>query len=541
MSTPSYHQQEDFKLRNQKLKEIEEMGIDPFPPKFTPTEKAESLIKKYEGQEVGHSEDGANGSTDSVCVAGRLVLFRAMGKNAFAQIQDDTGRIQVMFNRDLTEVTGFDRETNESKPIKFIEKKIDLGDIIGIEGHLFRTQKNELTIYAKKVTLLCKTVLSLPDKHSGLSDKGVRYRKRYLDLISNQEVKKTFEIRSKIMKVIRSYFEDAGFLEVETPVLQNIYGGAEARPFKTHLNALDQEMFLRISLEIPLKKLIVGGFDKVFEIGKVFRNEGIDKTHNPEFTEIEAYASYWDYNDMMTFIENLCEKIALDLFGTTKLEFLKEGDEQPTVIDIKAPWKRMSMIESIKTYGDIDIYAHSDDELRSILKEKGEDDPKDIDQAPRGKLIAMLFEAFVEEHLIQPHHITDHPIETTPLCKLHRDPKLRKERIVERFESFIFANELANSYTELNDPVLQRTLLEDQNKKRETGDDEAHPLDEDFIEAICQGMPPCCGVGMGIDRLVMLLTRQISIRDVLFFPLMRFDDKPAKPPTKESLNKEQPV
>lgn len=524
MNTPSYHEHEEFNLRVKKREEIKDLGIEPYPHKYEPTQTAEYLHKQYEGKEVGHSDDGASGSTDSVKIGGRIVLFRAMGKNAFAQIQDHTGKIQVMFNRELTEVVGFDREKNESKPIKFIEKKLDLGDIIGIEGHLFRTQKNELTVYAKNVTVLCKTLLPLPDKHSGLVDKGVRYKKRYLDLICNEEVKKTFEIRSQIIKIIRNYFEEASFLEVETPIMQNIYGGAAAKPFTSHLNALDQEMFLRISLEIPLKKLLVGGFDRVFEIGKVFRNEGIDKTHNPEFTEIEAYASYWDYNDMMSFIEKLFEKIGLELYGTTEIPFVKEGQEEPTVIDVKAPWIRMTMKDAIANYGKIEVDKLSDDELKKLLLDKGEEDPKKVKSASRGALVALLFENFAEEHLIQPHHIIDHPIETTPLCKPHRNPKIGAEGYVERFESFVFGTELTNSYTELNDPVLQRKLLVDQAKQKDAGDEEAHPLDEDFIEAICQGMPPCCGLGMGIDRLVMLFTKRTTIKDVLLFPLMKTDE-----------------
>ena len=279
-------------------------------------------------------------------------------------------------------------------------------------------------------------------------------------------------------------------------------------------------MFLRISLELPLKKLIVGGFHKVYEMGKVFRNEGIDKTHNPEFTMLEAYAAYWDYKDMMVFTENLFEEIALKLYGTTKLTYKREDTEEEVIVDVKAPWKRLSMKESIKVYANIDVDTLSDNEMHDILKKKGVEDQK-LKNAPRGILIALMFEEFVEEHLIQPHHIIDHPIETTPLCKLHRDPSLRKEKFVERFETFILGNEFCNSYSELNDPVLQRALLEDQAQKKEAGDEEANPLDEEFIEAICQGMPPTGGLGIGLDRLTMLFTGAHSIRDVLFFPIMK--------------------
>lgn len=519
MTTPEYHHHEEFINRSQKLEEIQSLGIDSYPPTFTPSATFQELNVKYEAQELGHSEEAAEGKTETVRVAGRLVLFRAMGKNAFAHLQDETGRIQIMFNRDLTQMQGY-QPTPEMSAIKFIEKKIDLGDILGVEGNLFRTQKGELTIFAKQVTLLCKSLLPLPDKHSGLADKGVRYRKRWLDLIAHPEVVHTFQMRSRILQLVRQYFERLGFMEVETPVLQNVYGGAQAKPFITKLNALEQEMFLRISLEIPLKKLIVGGLLKVFEIGKVFRNEGIDRTHNPEFTELEAYAAYWDYNDMMVLTENLFEEIAVKLFKTTQLT-LKSEDGTETTIDLKAPWKRLSMKESIKLYGKLDVDQLTPDQMRKILLDKGTIDPKEVNQATRGALIALLFEEFVEEHLIQPHHIIDHPIETTPLCKLHRDPHLREERFVERFETFILGGEFCNSYTELNDPILQRELLIEQSEKRAAGDEEASPLDEEFIESICQGLPPTGGLGIGIDRLVMLFTNAHSIRDILLFPLMR--------------------
>jgi lysyl-tRNA synthetase class 2 len=519
MTEPEYHNHEEFLLRSQKLAEIQALGINPYPPKFTPDATPGELASRWEGKEPGHSEEAAESKTEPVTVAGRLVLFRAMGKNAFAHLQDATGRIQVMFNRDLTKVEGF-TPTAEMTALKWIEKKIDLGDLLGVEGNLFRTQKGELTLFAKRVTLLCKSLLPLPDKHSGLADKGVRYRKRWLDLIASPEVVQIFQIRSQILQWIRQYFERHNFMEVETPVLQNVYGGAQAKPFTTTLNALDQEMFLRISLEIPLKKLIVGGHLRVFEIGKVFRNEGLDRTHNPEFTELEAYAAFWDYNDMMVLTENLFEEIALKLFGTTQMTFQSEDGEEKT-IDLKTPWKRLSMKESLRVYGNLDIDQMSDGKIRDILRDTGSIDPKELAESSRGALIALAFEEFVEEHLIQPHHIIDHPIETTPLCKLHRDPFLRKEGFVERFETFILGAEFCNSYTELNDPILQRQLLVAQAQKKASGDEEASPLDEEFIESICQGMPPTGGLGIGIDRLVMLFTKAHSIRDVLYFPIMR--------------------
>jgi lysyl-tRNA synthetase class 2 len=422
----------------------------------------------------------------------------------------------VMFNKDQTQVASL---PNGESPMKFIEKKLDLGDIIGIEGHLFRTQKGELTLFAKEVTLLCKTLLPLPDKHSGLTDKGTRYRKRWLDLITNQESIERLKTRSFLVSKIRKYFEEANFMEVETPVLQNIYGGAEARPFISELNALHQTMYLRIAIEISLKKLIVGGLSRVFEIGKVYRNEGIDRTHNPEFTMLESYAAYWDYNDVMIFTENLFAHLAKELYGTTEIGLRKDKQGNEHLIDLKTPWKRLSMKDAIREYGKIDPDKLSDGAMKEKLKGKIEEDK--LKNAPRGKLIAYLFEEFAEPSLIQPHHIIDHPIETTPLCKLHRDPKLREEQFVERFETFILGYEFCNAYSELNDPELQRTLLEQQNQMREGGDDEANPMDEEFIEAICQGMPPTGGLGIGIDRLTMLFTDAFSIRDVVYFPMMR--------------------
>ncbi|MCE5293029.1 MAG: lysine--tRNA ligase [Chlamydiales bacterium] len=517
-----YRDNEEYQNRLRKLDELMAMGIDPYPHSFTPTNEAESLLAQYGNAKVGSSEEAEKGTTPLAVVAGRLMLFRAMGKNAFAHIQDKGGRIQVMFNRDNTQVTSYSPEgTGEEvqTPLKLIEKKFDLGDIIGIEGHLFHTQKGELTIYAKKVTLLSKSLLSLPEKHSGLSDKEIRYRKRWLDLISHTEVQKTFRDRSQILRLVRNFFEELNFLEVETPVLQNIYGGAAAKPFTTHLNALDQSMFLRISLEIPLKKLLIGGMDRVYEIGKVFRNEGIDRTHNPEFTMLEAYASYWDYNDMMRVTETLLETIALALHNSTVVTLFNPETNTSTQVDFKAPWRRMTMKESIKHYANIDMDALSDDDLRKILN--GLVDPKELAKCNRGLLTQHIFENKVEEHLVQPHHITDHPIETTPLCKPHRDPKDRASGLIERFESFVMTKELANAYSELNDPVLQRELLEQQAAKKDAGDEEANPMDDEFLEAICQGMPPAGGLGIGIDRLTMLFTNSHSIRDVLYFPMMR--------------------
>ncbi|KAF3361828.1 Lysine--tRNA ligase [Chlamydiales bacterium STE3] len=523
---PEYHAHDEFITRTKKLEEIRQLGVDPYPHHFSPSIDAEKLHLKYNDQPIGTSEEAADGKTEEVTLAGRLVLFRGMGKNAFAHLQDTTGRTQLMFNRDATKVTGFNG-TEELTPYKFIEKKIDLGDIIGVTGHVFRTHKGELTVFVTKLTLLSKTLLPLADKHGGLADKELRYRKRWLDLISNHDVQKTFLLRSKILEWIRSYMYGEQFIEVETPVLQSMYGGAEARPFLTKLNALDQEMFLRISLEIPLKKLIVGGMDRIFEIGKVFRNEGIDRTHNPEFTMIEAYAAYFDYNDMMRLVENLFELIAKKLTGDTKITVFSSERNEDVVLDMKAPWPRLTMKEAIAKFANLDVDTLSDQEIKKLLEDSGHIDLDKLKTLSRGLLIAALFEVKAEPHLIQPHHITDHPIETTPLCKLHRNPADREQGIVERFESFIMGSEICNAYSELNDPELQRELLERQAARRDAGDEEASPLDEEFIEAICQGMPPTGGVGIGIDRLMMIFTNAHSIRDVLYFPWM-------KPQSKES-------
>jgi len=332
----------------------------------------------------------------------------------------------------------------------------------------------------------------------------------------------TFKKRSQMLQVIRDVLREEEFLEVETPILQNQYGGAEARPFTTHINAIEQEFYLRISLEIALKKLLVGGISRVFEISKVFRNEGIDRTHNPEFTMIEAYAAYWDYNDMMNFMEKLIERIATTLHGSTTLTY--SHLDHPVEVDLKGPWKRMTMKESIEEYAGLVVDHLSDGEMKRVLEERTEIEMDALAEAPRGALIAMLFDELVVKHLIQPHHITDHPIETTPLCKLHRNEKDREEGIVERFESFLLGRELCNAYTELNDPLMQRELLEKQADQLQRGNEEAHPLDEEFVEAICQGMPPTAGIGIGIDRLAMLFTDAASIRDVLYFPIMRGDN-----------------
>lgn len=515
-----YQNSEEYQNRTQNLLELKRLGIDPYPPKFTPSHTAIDLHMQYGKARVGESSDAEQGTTPLISIAGRLVLFRPMGKNAFAHIQGDSGRIQVMFNRDHTFIEGYSPKEEDLSHMKLLEKRFDLGDILGVEGHLFHTHKGELTIYVKKVTLLSKSLLPLPDKHSGLTDKEMRYRKRWLDLISDPAVRKVFADRSKIFQLIRQHLSDLGFMEVETPILGSLYGGAAARPFTTQLHALKQDMFLRISLEISLKKLLVGGFDRIFEIGKVFRNEGIDKSHNPEFSLLEAYAAYWDYNDIMHLVETMVENIALSLHDSTKVSVFVPATQETIVVDFRTPWKRLSMKESIKTYANIDCDALTEDQMRQILIAEGLSELQ-LKSASRGLLIAHLFETKVEHLLIQPHHIIDHPIETTPLCRPHRDPKLRKEGLIERFESFVLGGELCNAYSELNDPDIQRELLEQQARRRSQGDEEANPYDEEFVEAMCQGMPPAGGFGIGLDRLVMLFTNSHSIRDVIFFPWMK--------------------
>lgn len=519
MSTElDYLKQEDFLCRSAKLKEITTLGINPYPYAFDDVIDVRSVREQFSSQSLGHSEDAMEKKTPRVKVAGRLVLFRCMGKNIFGQILDHNHKIQIMFNKHFSTVEGLSPDA-EISPIKFIEKKLDLGDILGIEGFLFFTQLGELTILVEKVTLLSKALVPLPDKHLGLMNKEIRYRKRWVDLISSDNVRDTFIKRSLIIKWIREFMDQHGFMEVETPILQTIYGGAEATPFTTTLQALHTEMFLRISLEIALKKLLVGGASRVYEIGKVFRNEGIDRTHNPEFTMIEAYAAYIDYHAVMVFVENLVEYVVKKLNnGNTVIVYshLKSGEQK---IDLKAPWIRMTMKESIKVYAGIDIDLHGDHELRNLLKTRAAMPEEKLKDASRGNLIAMLFDEFVCDHLIQPHHITDHPIETTPLCKTLRNGDTS---LVERFESFCLGKELCNAYSELNDPLQQRKLLEQQlQKKASQPDSEYHPMDEEFLEALCQGMPPAGGFGIGIDRLVMILTDSPSIRDVLYFPLMR--------------------
>ncbi|MBM3201988.1 MAG: lysine--tRNA ligase [Chlamydiae bacterium] len=515
---PEYFNFDEYKIRLAKLNKFAELGVEPYPHSYNPTTTVEDLVKNP--PEALDFETAKQTSDHAVRIAGRVMLSRPMGTNIFVQLQEGNERIQVLFNRGVVKVKGL-LEDQEVTAHKFLEKWVDLGDFLGIEGQVFRTQKGELTIFAKEVTFLSKSLLPLPDKYSGLKNKEIRYRKRWLDLIANPEVFEIFRMRSKIFALIREYFTLHKFLEVETPVLSSVYGGANARPFTTHLNALKQDMYLRIALELPLKELIIGGFQRVYEMGRLFRNEGIDATHNPEFSMVEAYAAYWDYNDVMKFTEELYAYVAKGIYGTTKIGVRKDRKGNEHEVDVQTPWIRLTMKESIKKYAGYDVDALSDDEMRKILLEKADVDPAKIKKAKRGILVATFFEEFVEHHLIQPHHITDHPIETTPLCKYHRSPSEKAQGIVERFESFFLGMEITNAYSELNDPLIQRSLLEEQERLLLAGDEEANPIDEDFLEAMNQGMPPTGGVGIGLDRLVMIITGATSIRDVLFFPLMK--------------------
>ncbi|MCH9611840.1 MAG: Lysine--tRNA ligase [Chlamydiia bacterium] len=523
----TYRDSTDYQTRLSKLSDLEEQGVDPYPHVFEEMEGIGAIGQRFTDLKDADYAGAMEGTTPRVRTAGRVILFRAMGKNCFATIQHHGKSLQILCNRDTSAIVrSGDTTASESlTDFKCIEKKLDLGDYIGVEGNLFFTQKGELTLFVKELTLLSKALLPLPDKHNKLSDKEARYRKRHLDLISNHEVFDTFLLRSRVLREVRNYFEDHQFVEVETPVLQQNYGGANARPFTTHLNALNQDMFLRISLELPLKKLLVGGFDRIFEIGKVFRNEGIDKTHNPEFTMLESYAAFWDYHQLMEFTENLIATVAQNVLGTTVIGQMTNPDGVEVTVDLKAPWKRISMKDSIREYAKLDVDGMSDEQMAHYLIEQTEINPNKTKGAPRGMLISYLFEELVEPYLLEPHHITDHPLETTPLCKLHRDKELRAEKIIERFETFVCGNELINAYSELNDSVQQYELLASQERLKQGGDDEACPMDEEFVEAMAHGMPPAGGVGIGIDRLIMLLSHSPTIREVIFFPLMKREDQ----------------
>ncbi|MFT4261335.1 MAG: lysine--tRNA ligase [Candidatus Woesearchaeota archaeon] len=479
-----------IKDRLNKLANLQNQGIEPFPHNFSKKKQDISKIKKeFDGLE-SQTHTGKQRT-----VAGRIMLLRNMGKAAFITIKDDFDTIQLYLRKQDTK--NFDILTN-----------LDIGDFIGAKGEVFTTKVGELTIYANYVEFLAKATRPLPDKHHGLQDTELKYRKRHLDLIMNKETEITMTKRLKIMAAIREFFTKKGFLEVETPILHPIYGGAAAKPFKTYHNELKSNLYLRISPELYLKRLIVGGYSKVYDINKNFRNEGIDTTHNPEFTMLEAYQTYADYNDMMSLFEELYEFVALKVNGTTKTLF--KGKE----VDVKAPWSRIPMLDSIKKYAKIDASNMSEKELYDFVKKNKVKFDKEVNW---GNLVAAIFEEYCEDKYTNPVFIIDHPKETTPLCKAHRnDP-----RLIERFEPFSCGMELGNAYSELNDPIHQRKLLEDQARQLKGGDEEANPMDEDFLEAIEHGMPPTGGVGIGLDRMIMLLLGKDSIRDVIFFPTMK--------------------
>lgn len=479
-----------MKIRIEKLEELQEKGENPFDvTKYERTHNSKQVIDNYDELEG-----------KDVSVAGRIMAKRIMGKASFCHIQDMQGKLQSYVSLN---------DLGEEKYKVF--KTYDIGDIVGIKGFVFKTKTGEISVHAKEVELLSKSLRPLPEKFHGLKDMDLRYRQRYTDLIVNPEVKNTFLLRSKIIKNIRNILEEKGYLEVETPILNTISGGATARPFITHHNTLDINMYLRIALELNLKRLIVGGFDKVFEMGRVFRNEGMDIRHNPEFTMLELYAAYEDYHDMMDLTEEIFSRTAKDVLGTTKINY--QGQE----IDLTPNWKRISMIDSIKEVTGIDFNSiETDAEAVSLAREKGIEIP-DKTKETRGDIISLFFDEYVEKTLIQPTFIYDYPVEISPLAK----KSLKDNRLTERFEVFIGGREYGNAFSELNDPIDQYERFKKQVEAREAGDEEAGMMDEDYVQALEIGLPPTGGLGIGIDRLIMLLTDSASIRDVLLFPTMK--------------------
>lgn len=477
--------------RMKNLEELEARGVKPFTKtKYGFSHYAENVHKNF--KKLKKSEE----SKTNVRVAGRVRAVRDHGKSVFMDLEDSTGTIQLFFSKDVLgddfELTGF----------------IDAGDFLGVKGKVFRTNRGEMSVKASSFQVLSKSLRPIPKEHFGLKDTETRYRRRYLDLLVNEDVRKTFVTRSRVIDAVRDFLTDKGFLEVETPLLHTVPGGALAKPFITHHNVLDIPLYLRIAPELHLKRLIVGGFDKVFEINKCFRNEGVDTKHNPEFTTMELYQSFIDYEGVMELVEDLFCYVAKKVLG--KLEFEYQGVK----ISFKKPWKRLRMVDAVKKYAKADLEDASDEEARRIAKDKGlevEDD------TTRGEVIALFFDEFVESELVQPTFITDYPVEISPLAKrTDYDPSL-----TERFEPFIYEMELGNGFSELNDPVDQRERFEEQAKRREAGDEEAHGFDEDYLKALEYGLPPTGGLGVGIDRLVMLLTDSASIRDVILFPTMK--------------------
>ncbi len=477
-----------LKVRREKLAELQAAGKDPFQiTKYDVTIHSADIKEQYEEWEG-----------KEVSIAGRMMSKRVMGKASFCNVQDLKGNIQCYVARD-------DLGEEEYKAFK----KMDIGDLVGVKGIVFTTKMGEISVHTKSMTLLSKSLQILPEKYHGLTNTDMRYRQRYTDLIMNEDVKKTFVMRSKIISSIRRYLDAQGFLEVETPMLVSNAGGAAARPFETHYNALDEDVKLRISLELYLKRLIVGGMERVYEIGRVFRNEGLDTRHNPEFTLMELYQAYTDYYGMMDLTENMFRHVAQEVCGTTTIPYAE------VEIDLGKPFERLTMIDAIKKYTGIDFEEiQTTEEAKKLADEKGVHcEARHV----RGDIINLFFEEFVEEHLIQPTFIMDHPVEVSPLTKRKPD----KPELVERFELFIYAREMCNAYSELNDPIDQRERFKAQEAALAAGDEEANTTDEDFMNALEIGMPPTGGIGYGIDRLVMLLTNSPAIRDVLLFPTMK--------------------
>jgi len=484
--------------RLEELEELKKRGVNPFGYEFYTDSNSEQIKQNFDQLEG-----------KDVSIAGRIMAIRKMGKASFVHLQDSYGKIQFYLRLD---------DVGEESYSNF--KLFDIGDIIGISGFVFKTKTGEISVHAKSIQLLAKSIRPIPiakesiDEqgnkviHDQFADKEMRYRQRYVDLIVNPEVKDTFKKRSKIISEIRKYLDKNNFLEVETPILQPLYGGAAARPFITHHNTLDTTLYMRIADELYLKRLIVGGFDAVYEISKDFRNEGMDRTHNPEFTMMELYIAYKDYNWMMVFVEEMFKHIAEKVFGTTIFQI--EGNK----IDFGKPWNRISMVDELQKVTGLDVLSATKDELKAELL-KHQIKPEDGDS--KGKLIDQLFEVTIQNNLIQPTFITDYPVELSPLAKKHRN----REGLVERFEGFVVGREICNAFSELNDPIDQKERFEEQSKARDEGDEEAHQVDYDFVRALEYGMPPTAGLGVGIDRLVMLFTNQSSIRDVILFPQMK--------------------
>ena len=492
---------DQIKVRREKLAALQAEGRDPFQlTKFVVTAGAQEIKEHFDEMEG-----------KPVSIAGRLMSKRGMGKVSFCDLQDKTGRIQLYARKD---------EMDEEDYNRF--KKYDIGDIVGVDGEVFRTQRGEMSVRAKKITLLSKALLPLPEKFHGLTDKEMRYRQRYVDLIVNPEVKRNFIIRSQFIKHLRDYLDNMGYIEVETPVLNTIAGGAAARPFITHHNTLDIDMYMRIATELPLKRLIVGGMERVYEVGRIFRNEGMDPRHNPEFTTVELYQAYADFHDMMDIAEGVYTTFAQKYLGTYELEWMGEK------INLKPGWPRLTMVEAVKKYVGVDFDAISDDaEAVAAAKAIGVE-LADAAEKTWGNALYACFDQKVEEHLVQPTFITMYPVEVSPLTK--RSPK--DPRLTERFEFFICRSEMGNAYSELNDPIDQRERFMKQVEQRERGDDETEMLDEDFLTALEYGMPPTGGMGMGIDRAVMLFTGADTIREVILFPTMKPLDMPKKENTK---------